>query len=49
MELKTEIRKIGTSLGIIIHHDIIEQANLKEGDTLCLDFVENKIIVRKCK
>jgi len=41
MALKAKIRRIGTSLGIIIPKETLEMMKMREGDTVIIPRIEN--------
>lgn len=47
MKLKSKITIIGTSKGLIIPHTILKSLDLKSGDEILLDIVDNKIVIEK--
>ena len=43
MALKAKIRRIGTSLGIIIPKETLETMKMREGDTVIIPRIENPV------
>jgi bifunctional DNA-binding transcriptional regulator/antitoxin component of YhaV-PrlF toxin-antitoxin module len=43
MALKAKIRRIGTSLGIIIPKEMLEMMKMREGDTVIIPRIENPV------
>jgi bifunctional DNA-binding transcriptional regulator/antitoxin component of YhaV-PrlF toxin-antitoxin module len=43
MALKAKIRRIGTSLGIIIPKETLETMNMREGDTVIIPRIETPV------
>jgi bifunctional DNA-binding transcriptional regulator/antitoxin component of YhaV-PrlF toxin-antitoxin module len=43
MALKAKIRRIGTSLGIIIPKEILEMMKMREGDTVIIPRIETPV------
>jgi bifunctional DNA-binding transcriptional regulator/antitoxin component of YhaV-PrlF toxin-antitoxin module len=43
MALKAKIRRIGTSLGIIIPKETLEMMKMREGDTVIIPRIENPV------
>lgn len=43
MAVKARVRKIGTSLGIIIPKEKLEEMNVKEGDTIIIPRIEKPV------
>ena len=43
MTLKAKIRRIGTSLGIIIPKEILEMMKMREGDTVIIPRIETPV------
>jgi len=43
MALKAKIRRIGTSLGIIIPKETLETMNMREGDTIIIPRIETPV------
>lgn len=47
MKLKSKITVIGTSKGLIIPHTILKSLELKLGDEILIDIIDNKILIEK--
>jgi hypothetical protein len=43
MALKAKIRRIGTSLGIIIPKETLDMMKMREGDTVIIPRIENPV------
>jgi bifunctional DNA-binding transcriptional regulator/antitoxin component of YhaV-PrlF toxin-antitoxin module len=43
MALKAKIRRIGTSLGIIIPKELLEMMKMREGDTVIIPRIETPV------
>jgi antitoxin MazE len=45
--VERKITKIGNSLGVTIPNDFLELANISLGDEVVIDYVDNKITLKK--
>jgi antitoxin MazE len=46
-KVERKITKIGNSLGVTIPNDFLEMANISLGDEVVVDYVDNKITLKK--
>lgn len=47
MEIRLKLRKIGSSFMIAIPSQVVEDLNLRLGDSMLLDIRDSKIVIRK--
>ena len=45
--VEREITKIGNSLGVTLPNDFLEMADISLSDEVVIDYIENKILVKK--